>query len=70
MGAVNVLIFKFNALAYIKDKLFVFDEVCHSCGGCVLLCPEKALAEKDKAIGKVQRYVGRSEGQHRNTKYR
>lgn len=46
---------KFNALAYIKDKLIVFEEVCHSCGGCIILCPEKALEEKEKVIGKVQR---------------
>ncbi len=48
---------KFNALAYINDKLIVFDEVCHSCGGCVLFCPEKALTEKEKIIGEVQRGV-------------
>ncbi len=44
---------KFNALAYIKDKLIVFDEVCHSCDGCIMFCPEKALTEKEKAIGKI-----------------
>lgn len=48
---------KFNALAYIKDRLVVFDEVCHSCGGCILLCPEKALNEKEKIIGKIQKGV-------------
>ncbi|MHB8124056.1 MAG: nucleotide-binding protein [Desulfitobacteriaceae bacterium] len=48
---------KFNALAYINNKLIVFDEVCHSCGGCVLFCPEKALSEKEKIIGEVQRGV-------------
>lgn len=46
---------KFNALAYIKNKLVVFDDVCHSCGGCILVCPEKALTERKKAIGKVQK---------------
>ena len=46
---------QFNALAYIKEKLIVFEEVCHSCGGCVMLCPEKALIEKEKVIGKVQK---------------
>lgn len=46
---------KFNALAYINNKLKVFNEVCHSCGGCVLLCPEKALSEKEKVIGEVQK---------------
>ncbi len=45
----------FNALAYIKDKLIVFKEVCHSCGGCIILCPEKALTEKEKGIGKIQK---------------
>ncbi|NLY71550.1 MAG: ATPase [Clostridiales bacterium] len=45
----------YNALAFIKDKLLIFDEICHSCGGCVLLCPEKALTEKDKVIGKVEK---------------
>jgi len=47
----------FNALAYIKNKLIVFDDVCHSCGGCILVCPEKALTEKEKVIGKVQKGV-------------
>ena len=46
---------KFNALAYINKKLIIFEEICHSCGGCVLFCPEKALTEKEKAIGEVQR---------------
>lgn len=46
---------KFNALAYIKNKLIVFDEVCHSCGGCILVCPEYALTEKEEVIGKVQK---------------
>src|SRR5690554_1656361 len=48
---------KFNALAYIKNKLIVFEDLCHSCGGCILVCPEKALIEKEKVIGKVQKGV-------------
>ncbi len=48
---------KFNALAYINGELKLFDEVCHSCGGCVLLCPEKALMEIEKGIGRVQKGV-------------
>ncbi|NLC96673.1 MAG: 4Fe-4S binding protein [Erysipelotrichaceae bacterium] len=46
---------KFNALAYIKNKLFIFDEICHSCGGCMLVCPEDALFETEKVIGKVEK---------------
>ena len=52
-----VALCKFNALAYINGKLKIFDEVCHSCGGCVLLSPVKALEEKDKVIGKVQKGI-------------
>ncbi|KJR49019.1 MinD superfamily P-loop ATPase containing an inserted ferredoxin domain [Desulfosporosinus sp. I2] len=48
---------KFNALAYINHKLIVFTEVCHSCGGCILLCPERALSEKEKIVGEIQKGV-------------
>ncbi|MCE5196169.1 MAG: ATPase [Negativicutes bacterium] len=48
---------KFNALAFIKNKPYVFEEVCHSCGGCLLLCPEKAITEKEKKIGKIEKGV-------------
>lgn len=46
---------KFNALAFINEKPIVFEEICHSCGGCILLCPEKALTEREKVIGQVQK---------------
>ena len=48
---------KFNALAYINEKILVFEEVCHSCGGCGLLCPEKAVSEREKEIGEIVRGV-------------
>lgn len=53
---------KFNALAFIINKVIVFNDVCHSCGGCVLFCPEKALSEKDKIIGEVQSGVSENVG--------
>lgn len=45
---------QYNALAFIRNKPLVFEEVCHSCGGCVLLCPQKALHEQEKNIGVVE----------------
>ncbi|HCX63952.1 MAG TPA: ATPase [Eubacteriaceae bacterium] len=45
---------QFNALAYLKDHLKVFDDICHSCGGCFLLCPQKALQKKEKPIGVIE----------------
>lgn len=45
----------FNALALIADHLLVFEEICHSCGGCMLVCPEDALVEENKIIGKIEK---------------
>ncbi|HZK33900.1 MAG TPA: ATP-binding protein [Bacillota bacterium] len=45
----------FNALAYTGNKLMVFEDVCHSCGGCTILCPKKALSEKERPIGRVEK---------------
>lgn len=46
---------RFNALAYVNDQLIVFEEICHSCGGCFMVCPENALIKKDKVIGRIER---------------
>jgi len=45
---------RFNALAYIADRLAVFEQICHSCGGCTLLCPEAALREEDRIVGRIE----------------
>lgn len=51
---------KFNAIACIQEKAVVFPDVCHPCGGCVLVCPQKAISEVKRPIGKIMRGV--SEG--------
>ncbi|AHM57584.1 hypothetical protein EAL2_808p00770 (plasmid) [Peptoclostridium acidaminophilum DSM 3953] len=48
---------KFNALAYVGSKVLLFDVMCHSCGGCSLLCPQKAISEIDKNVGEIQKGV-------------
>lgn len=50
---------QFNALAHTGEKLLIFEDVCHSCGGCMLVCPEEALTEKNKEVGEVE--IGVSE---------
>jgi MinD superfamily P-loop ATPase len=45
---------RFNALVFVKDKPMVFSEVCHSCGGCALVCPEKAVSESRHMVGMVE----------------
>lgn len=44
---------KFNALAFINDKVMVFEDVCHSCGGCSIVCKSGAIDEKDKNVGSI-----------------
>ncbi len=43
----------FNALAVLQEDVMVFEDLCHSCGGCRLLCPEQAIREKKKRIGSL-----------------
>ena len=50
----------FNALAFLKNRPVLFPEICHSCGGCSLICPVKAISEEKKAIGSVQKGVSGS----------
>ena len=37
-----------------KGSVLVFPHLCHGCGGCSLLCPEKAIREVNKEIGVVE----------------
>lgn len=51
---------EYNALAMMLDKVLVFEEICHSCGGCKIVCPENAITEKEKELGKI--YHDKQEG--------
>jgi len=44
----------YNAIAVVKGKVLIFNELCHSCGACTYVCPEDALHEEQVCIGKVQ----------------
>jgi MinD superfamily P-loop ATPase len=44
---------EYNALAMMLDKVLIFEEICHSCGGCEIVCPENAITEKEKELGKL-----------------
>ncbi len=44
----------YNAIAVVKENVLVFAELCHGCGGCTLLCPEKAMSEQNREIGVLE----------------
>lgn len=45
---------RFGALAVLKKNVLVFDNLCHSCGGCFEICPENAVHEKERSIGDIE----------------
>lgn len=45
---------RFNALVYVGERPMVFPEVCHSCGGCTLVCPTGAVREAKRPVGTVE----------------
>ncbi len=44
----------YNAIALVKGKVLIFNELCHSCGVCSWVCPSGALSEQQLEIGTVQ----------------
>ncbi len=44
----------YNAIALVKGKVLIFNELCHSCGACSHVCPTQALTERPTVIGTVE----------------
>lgn len=51
---------RYNAITIISKTILTFSELCHSCGGCMVVCPEGAVTEQGRELGKLER--GRSNG--------
>ncbi len=45
---------RYNALALVRGKVMLFREVCHACGGCVLICPQEAAGYSAREIGTIR----------------
>lgn len=43
----------FNSLVVLKEEVLIFPDMCHSCGACVMLCPERAVSEIGQNIGEI-----------------
>jgi MinD superfamily P-loop ATPase len=44
---------QYGAITILPERALFFPELCHSCGGCVLVCPNDAIHEEPKRTGTV-----------------
>lgn len=44
----------FNAIIALKERVQVFDELCHSCGACVNACPHNSLKLQPRELGDLR----------------
>ncbi|MBA3036092.1 MAG: (4Fe-4S)-binding protein [Desulfobacterium sp.] len=46
---------RFRAIIVLGETILTFAEMCHSCGGCMKVCPEGAISETGRELGIVER---------------
>ncbi|UCE51777.1 MAG: ATP-binding protein [Desulfobacterales bacterium] len=46
---------QFKAIVVVGQTVLPFEELCHSCGGCMAVCPEDAITEKSRELGVIQK---------------
>lgn len=50
----------YHAIAVLGNHVLTFPQLCHGCGACSYLCPEKAISEESRETGVVE--WGHSDG--------
>jgi MinD superfamily P-loop ATPase len=50
----------YHAIAVLGEYVLTFPELCHGCGACSYLCPEKAISEVPHEIGVIE--TGQADG--------
>ena len=46
---------EYKAIVVVGETVLPFEELCHSCGGCMAVCPEDAITEKGRELGVIQK---------------
>lgn len=49
---------QYHAIVSLKENALVFEQLCHSCGGCWRVCPTGAIAPEPMKIGEIE--IGKS----------
>ena len=44
---------QFSAIVVVGKQVLTFKELCHGCGGCMAICPEGAISEAPRELGKL-----------------
>ncbi|HEQ72422.1 MAG TPA: 4Fe-4S dicluster domain-containing protein, partial [Spirochaetia bacterium] len=48
---------RYHALTVVNRQVLFFRNLCHVCGACQVVCPEKAIREEPRKIGTVRRGI-------------
>ena len=48
---------RFKVIAIAGKTILTFPELCHSCGGCIAVCPEGAITEIGRELGLLEQGV-------------
>jgi MinD superfamily P-loop ATPase len=46
---------RFNAITAAGETILTFEQLCHSCRGCIMACPEKAIIPSNRELGVIER---------------
>lgn len=44
----------YSAIVCLGSQVLVFPEMCHSCGGCWLVCPQGAISQQLREMGRIE----------------
>ena len=53
---------RFHAIVCVKEQVLLFGHLCHGCGACAMVCPQKAIDEVPQPLGVVE--LGRAGAIH------
>ena len=46
---------QFKAISVMGSVVLTFEEMCHGCGGCIAVCPQKAISPGRRELGRISR---------------